>query len=46
MWRWSRQALGLPALLLGSNPAGQALIRRQARSRLEQWRVKRAPARD
>jgi ketosteroid isomerase-like protein len=42
LWRWSRQALGPPALLLGSNPLGQALIRRQARGRLAGWRSKRA----
>ena len=34
-WRWSRQALGPPALLLGSNPLGQALVRRRARARLD-----------
>ena len=35
MWAWSRQALGPSAWLLGSNPAGRALIRRRARGRLE-----------
>lgn len=35
LWRWSRQALGPAALLLGSNPAGQALLRRRARARLD-----------
>ena len=39
MWRWSRQALGPPSLLLGSNPLGQSLIRRQARGRLAEWRA-------
>lgn len=34
-WRWSRQALGPSALLLGSNPLGQALVRRRARGRLD-----------
>ena len=38
MWRWSRQALGARALLLGSNPLGRTLVRRQARSRLAAWR--------
>jgi ketosteroid isomerase-like protein len=38
MWRWSRQALGPAALLLGSNPLGQSLIRRNARGRLASWR--------
>ena len=34
-WRWSRQALGPSAVLLGSNPAGQAVVRRRARGRLQ-----------
>jgi ketosteroid isomerase-like protein len=34
MWRWSRQALGPVAFVLGSNPLGRALLRRRARSRL------------
>ena len=34
MLRWSRQALGPVALVLGSNPLGRALLRRRARSRL------------
>jgi ketosteroid isomerase-like protein len=38
MWRWSRQALGPPAFLLGSNPLGQSLVRRRARGRLADWR--------
>ena len=38
MWRWSRQALGPAAFLLGSNPLGQALVRRRARGRLAAWR--------
>jgi ketosteroid isomerase-like protein len=42
LWRWSRQALGPPALLLGWNPVGQALIRRRARGRLASWRSKRS----
>ena len=37
IWRWSRQALGPAALLLGSNPAGAALIRRRARGQLAAW---------
>src|SRR3954452_1648482 len=44
MWRWSRQALGPPAFLLGSNPAGQALVRRRARGRLADWRDRRGAA--
>jgi ketosteroid isomerase-like protein len=38
MWRWSRQALGPPAVALGSNPLGHALVRRRARGRLASWR--------
>ncbi|HEV2999409.1 MAG TPA: nuclear transport factor 2 family protein [Solirubrobacteraceae bacterium] len=34
LWRWARQALGPAGLLLGSNPVGQALLRRRARARL------------
>ncbi|MCW3009389.1 MAG: hypothetical protein JWP17_4015 [Solirubrobacterales bacterium] len=33
-WAWSRQALGPPALLLGWNPLGHAIIRRRARGLL------------
>ena len=35
LWRWSRQALGPAAFALGSNPVGQALVRRRARGQLE-----------
>jgi len=34
-WRWSRQALGPSAVLLGSNPVGQSIVRRRARGRLD-----------
>ena len=34
-WRWSRQAVGPSAVLLGSNPLGQSVVRRRARSRLD-----------
>ena len=34
-WRWSRQALGPSAVLLGSNPVGQSVVRRRARGRLD-----------
>jgi len=33
-WRWTRQALGPAALVMGSNPVGHALVRRRARARL------------
>jgi ketosteroid isomerase-like protein len=32
---WARQALGPSAILLGSNPLGQSVVRRRARSRLD-----------
>jgi ketosteroid isomerase-like protein len=34
-WRWSRQALGPSALLLGSNPLGHAVVTKRARGRLD-----------
>ena len=37
LWRWSRQALGPAALVMGSNPVGQALVRRRARARLDAY---------
>jgi ketosteroid isomerase-like protein len=40
MWRWAWQALGPAGLALGSNPAGQVLLRRKARGRLEEWRAR------
>ena len=36
-WRWSRQALGPSAVLLGSNPVGHALVRRKVRANLERF---------
>ena len=36
-FRWSRQALGPSAILLGSNPVGQAIVRRRARARLDDF---------
>jgi ketosteroid isomerase-like protein len=41
LWRWSRQALGPAALVLGSNPLGQALVRRRARGQLERFMAER-----
>jgi SnoaL-like domain len=41
-WRWSRQALGLPGLLLGWTPWLRAKVRAQAGARLAAWRDKRA----
>ena len=34
-WRWARQALGPPAVALGSNPVGHALVKRRARGQLD-----------
>ena len=42
LWRWSRQALGPPGLVLGSNPLGQALVRRRARGQLASWRSRQS----
>lgn len=38
MWRWSRQALGLPGVLLGWSPVVRNKVRRQARAGLEAFR--------
>jgi len=42
VWRWARQALGLPGLLLGWTPFMRAAIRRKARRGLAAYRA--APA--
>ena len=34
-WRWSRQALGPAAFVMGSNPLGHALVTRRARAQLD-----------
>ena len=36
-WRWSRQALGAPGVLLGWTPWLQQKVRRQARANLERF---------
>lgn len=41
-WRWSRQALGLPGLLLGWTPALRARVRTEAARRLDRY-VERHP---
>lgn len=43
-WRWSRQALGAPGLLLGWTPMLRAKVREQARANLEKFRAERAAA--
>lgn len=40
LWRWSRQALGIPGLLLGWIPPFQTKIRQFARERLAAYRSK------
>ena len=40
LWKWSRQALGLPGLLLGWTPMLQNKIRRTARMGLEKFMKK------
>jgi hypothetical protein len=37
MLRWSRQALGAPGLLLGSNPVGRALMRKRTGGMLAKY---------
>ena len=41
-WRWSRQALGPAAFVMGSNPLGHALVTRKARGRLDAFMAKSA----
>jgi ketosteroid isomerase-like protein len=36
-WRWSRQALGLPGIVLGWSPIIRNAVRREARKGLEQF---------
>lgn len=44
LWRWSRQALGLPGLLLGWTPMSASAIRKKAAETLAQWRLGTTPA--
>jgi len=39
-WRWSRQALGLPGLLLGWTPLLAAKVQKTARKNLAAWRAR------
>lgn len=39
-WRWSRQALGTPGLLLGWTPMLRAKVRAQAAKNLARWRAR------
>ncbi len=43
-YRWSRQALGLPGLLLGWTPIIRNAVRKKAGARLEQFIARDAPA--
>jgi hypothetical protein len=36
-WNWSRQALGLPGILLGWNPSFRTMVKRQAEVNLENY---------
>ena len=40
LWRWARQALGLPGLLLGWAPPMQRAIRTKAAEALAAWRAR------
>ena len=46
LYRWARQALGVPGLLLGWSPPMQAAIRRKAAAALTAWRAKQGAAAD
>lgn len=39
-WRWSRQALGLPGLLLGWTPLLAGKVQKTARKSLDAWRAR------
>ena len=43
LWRWSRQALGIPGILFGWTPVLQNKIRRMARRNLEKFMARSAP---
>ncbi len=44
LWRWSRQALGLPGLLLGWSPPLKSKVRKQAASSLGRFRELTRPS--
>lgn len=43
MWKWSRQAVGLPGLLLGWSPFLKKKIQVEARMQLAKYMAKEAP---
>ncbi len=43
LWKWSRQALGIPGILFGWTPFLQNKIRQKARRSLEKFRTRNAP---
>lgn len=43
LWKWSRQALGIPGILFGWTPVLQNKIRRQARNNLEKFLARSSP---
>jgi ketosteroid isomerase-like protein len=44
-WRWSRQALGVPGVVLGWTPLLRTAVRRQAAEQLDAWLARRRSAR-
>lgn len=40
-WAWSRQALGIPGLVLGWTPFFRRMVRAQAAANLEKYLAKR-----
>ncbi len=43
-WRWSRQALGLPGLLMGWSPALRRTVQQRSRTLLADFRARQAAA--
>ncbi|AWV88907.1 nuclear transport factor 2 family protein [Bradymonas sediminis] len=43
-WRWSKQALGVPGLLMGWSPMLRGVVRKQAAKSLAKWQAKEAAA--
>jgi hypothetical protein len=44
LWRWSRQALGIPGILLGWSPFLQNKVRKKARRSLEKFMARSSPS--
>jgi ketosteroid isomerase-like protein len=43
LWKWTRQALGLPGVLLGWSPIVQGQVRKQARAQLDEFLAQDSP---